>query len=142
MIQRKQSIWLLLSIISLVLSIYIPFGHHAHTAPTSTLVQTDAMTTIINFPMIILLSITIAAAGFGIFLFKNRGVQKLVCLLGALLSAGITVYEYIIASNKTENFTLSFGIALPIIALLFFVLAWSGIRADEKLLKSVDRLRD
>ena len=47
-----------------------------------------------------------------------------------------------LANNKADNYILSFGIALPVGSALLFLMAWSGINADEKLIKSIDRLRD
>jgi peptidoglycan/LPS O-acetylase OafA/YrhL len=142
MIQRKQTIWLLLAIVSMVLMAFIPFGHQATLAPTATAVTTIDLTIKYNFILIVLTAVSITAACFAIFLFKNRPLQKLLCITILLLSTTTTIYEFFTANNKAQNFVLSFGIALPIIASLLAILAWNGIYADEKLLKSVDRLRD
>jgi hypothetical protein len=142
MIQRKQTIWLLLSIIFMVFSIYIPFGHQAHAAPTESAVVTIDMKANFNFLLTIIVAVIIALAGFGIFLFKNRGLQKMICLLGFVSSIVLGIYEFILANNKADNYVLSFGIALPVGSALLFLMAWSGINADEKLIKSIYRLRD
>jgi hypothetical protein len=142
MIQRKQTIWLLLCIICMVLSIYIPFGTHSYTAPTDTMVQTNKLFANYSIISILLVAITAVAAGFAIFLYKQRGTQKLICCLGILLSIGLTAYEFLTANQITKNFVVSFGIALPAICVVLFFMAFVGIRKDEKLLKSIDRLRD
>ncbi len=142
MIQRKQTVWLLLCILCMVASIYVPFGHKSFTAPTDTMVQTTNLKANFSILSIILTALISVAAGFSIFLFKQRGMQKLVCWLGILLSGGLGAYQFLTANNQAKNMVVSFGIALPAICLVLFFMAFIGIRADEKLLKSVDRLRD
>jgi Domain of unknown function (DUF4293) len=142
MIQRKQTIWLFLAIICMVLSIYIPFGHQAHLAPTSTAVTTIDLKANYSIISILLVSISIAIAGFAIFLFKNRKLQGGLCLLGFLVAVVLGIYEFMMANDQVNNYVVSFGIALPVVASLLFIMAYLGVRADEKLVKSVDRLRD
>jgi Domain of unknown function (DUF4293) len=142
MIQRKQTIWLFLAILAMVASIYVPFGYQAHAAPTSSSVLTLDLKANYNIIITILVAIIIAIAGFSIFLFKNRKLQKGLSLLGIIISIGLSVYEFLIANDKINNYVVSFGIALPIISAILFLMAWLGINADEKLIKSVDRLRD
>jgi Domain of unknown function (DUF4293) len=142
MIQRKQTIWLFLAILAMVASIYVPFGYQAHAAPTSSSVLTLDLKANYNIIITILVAIIIAIAGFSIFLFKNRKLQKGLSLLGIIISIGLSVYEFLIANDKINNYVVSFGIALPTISAILFLLAWLGINADEKLIKSVDRLRD
>jgi ABC-type transport system involved in cytochrome c biogenesis permease subunit len=142
MIQRKQTIWLLLAIISMVATIYLPFGYQAHAAPNASSVLTISLKANYNFITIVLIAITIAIAGFSIFLFKKRNLQKGLSALGILTSIGLTVYEFFIANDKINNYVITFGIVLPIVAGILFLMAWFGINADEKLIKSVDRLRD
>jgi hypothetical protein len=142
MIQRKQTIWLFLAILAMVASIYVPFGYQAHAAPTSSSVLTLDLKANYNIIIPILVAIIIAIAGFSIFLFKNRKLQKGLSLLGIIISIGLSVYEFLIANDKINNYVVSFGIALPIISAILFLMAWLGINADEKLIKSVDRLRD
>jgi 4-hydroxybenzoate polyprenyltransferase len=141
MIQRKQTVWLLLSIVMMVLAIYLPYGYHSIQAPTATAIKTEALNAKQTIPMIFV-TIVIALAGFGIFMFKNRGLQKLLCIAGVLVALGMGVYEFFDANQIVNNKTINFGIAFPVLAAIFFLAGFNGIRADEKLLKSMDRLRD
>ena len=81
-----------------------------------------------------------------IFLFKNRPLQiKLasVALFIAGMGVGSGIYEYFtdIAADTTDAVVPDFGLALPLLILLFGVLARNYIRKDEKLVRSADRLR-
>ena len=81
-----------------------------------------------------------------IFLFRNRKLQKNLATLGVFLSLGIIALEFFIVDNykKSLNFMESswkIGAIMPILMVILFFLAYQGIRNDEKLIKSVDRLR-
>ena len=43
--------------------------------------------------------------------------------------------------DSAYNINLQFGIILPVVALIFDLLAISRIKRDEKLVKSLDRIR-
>ena len=81
-----------------------------------------------------------------IFLYKNRKTQYKLALSGAFLSAvviGLQVW-YVEAFKKSTPIvqgTYQWGGLLPIAMMIFLFLAASGIRKDEKLIKSLDRLR-
>lgn len=85
-------------------------------------------------------------AFFSIFMFKNRKRQMLLCKINALcivafyLTAGVYVYS----AQAKYNFVFEaaqFGFAFPVIALILNFLAFFKIKADEKLVKSLDRIR-
>lgn len=81
-----------------------------------------------------------------IFLYKNRKTQYKLAISGAFLSAvviGLQVW-YVEAFKKSTPIvqgTYQWGGLLPIAMMIFLFLAASGIRKDEKLIKSLDRLR-
>lgn len=124
----------------MVLAAFVPFGFKAF---SSAMVSADLMKYKANAT--ILLTINIAAvilcAAFAIFLFKKRTMQTWISLLALLLSVAVVVQEYLFLHNIIEA-AFSFGIALPILSVVFCFMACMGIRADEKLVKSVDRFRD
>jgi uncharacterized membrane protein len=81
-----------------------------------------------------------------IFLFKNRKQQLKFTNIGILLSAALVGLEFWqIGGFRQENSSLmgsyAWGAILPIILILFFIMASAGIRKDQKLIKSLDRLR-
>jgi len=81
-----------------------------------------------------------------IFMFKKRILQirlvRFTLLLSMLLIVGIFVlYPNIIVKSTEANSEFEVGAYIPIINLLFLFLANRGILKDEKLIRSVDRLR-
>jgi hypothetical protein len=81
-----------------------------------------------------------------IFLFKNRKLQFRLTILALILTIGYLFLQYItIEKFKTENAiqTGSYQVSalLPIVMSIFLILAARGIYKDEKLVKSLDRLR-
>lgn len=96
------------------------------------------------------LSIATVAAGLlpliGIFMYKDRKMQKSYCYIVIVLIIGYSFYmtETIktIAGGgevRPENFSL--GAILPSISIVLIIFAIRGINKDEKLLKSAERLR-
>ncbi len=135
MIQRIQSIWLLLagaaSIATLKLSFY---------SNNNGKVVNPELTGSTSF-LILILAVAVALTAFiAIFLYKNRKKQMQVTLLGLLLQI-VTLVMYFLQVKNYEpgNFTLTSVVSF--IIPVFFILAWLGIRKDEKLVKSMDRLR-
>jgi DMSO reductase anchor subunit len=82
-----------------------------------------------------------------IFMYKKRKLQVKLALLTALLIViyyvTAMVYMNAFLSEMDDSYTINmqFGIILPVIALIFDLLAVSGIRKDENLVKSLDRIR-
>jgi len=135
MIQRIQSIWLLLagagSLATLKLSFYS--GNKDNNL-------FEELNGTSHF-LLLILAVAVAMAAFvALFLFKNRKLQTQLSFLGLLLQLGALAL-YFIQTQKfvTGNFTLAsvVSFAIPV----FFILAITGIRKDEKLIKSMDRLR-
>ena len=80
-----------------------------------------------------------------IFLYKNRKIQIKFAIATAFLSAALIALTAWFAYSAGEKYqaVLSPGIRtfLPLIILLFSILAFLGIRKDENLVRSYDRLR-
>lgn len=80
-----------------------------------------------------------------IFLYKNRRLQiqvtvLLIILIIALIgSLGWYSFDYV--NSTGTNFVLGYKLALPILMLIFSLLAYKGIRKDEEIVRSYDRLR-
>lgn len=135
MIQRIQSIWLLLAAAAALAT--LKFSFYSGIKENNVFAELNGTA---HF-LLLILTITVAlAAAVSIFLFKKRKLQMQLCLLGLLLQIAV-VFFYINQTQKfTEgNFTISsvFTFIIPV----FFILALLGIRKDEKLIKSMNRLR-
>lgn len=82
-----------------------------------------------------------------IFLYKKRKQQIKICLITALLIVFyyVTTMVYLTTYlNKIPTeYTLSiqFGIIIPVVALILDLLAMNKIKKDEKLVRSLDRIR-
>lgn len=81
-----------------------------------------------------------------IFLYKNRTLQFRLSLLGMFLSIGFIFLEYFrVEGFKKDNLiqagSYQLGALLPIVMVIFFFMAARGIYRDQKLIKSMDRLR-
>ena len=140
MIQRRQTLWLLLATVCAFLSFRFPFvtGKEvisANTAPTD--IDVDAAS---NFFLLILTVASIAVSFITIFLFKDRKLQLKLVLLGILLSLGI-ITMYVVQYLKVLTPTLALWCILPVIVFASYLMAYRGIRSDEKLVKSLDKLR-
>jgi len=79
-----------------------------------------------------------------IFLFKNRKLQFVMNRLNIILNftlLGIFVVRSLNISGESNISEKGIGMLLPIISIVFLVLANKAIKKDEDLVKSVDRLR-
>lgn len=78
-----------------------------------------------------------------IFLFKNLRLQKTLCLIGILfILAAVSIgcgYGYCTFDGISVSW--SSLIIAPVIAVIALVMAYSRINADQKMLRSVDRIR-
>ena len=79
-----------------------------------------------------------------IFKFKNRQLQfvmgRLIILTNFII-LGILVYFTLNLSGETVVSVKGIGLLIPILSVVFVVLANKAIKKDEELVKSVDRLR-
>lgn len=79
-----------------------------------------------------------------IFMFKNRKLQFVLDRLNILLNfflLGVFVYWSLSLPGEVDISEKGIGMFLPIISIVFLVLANKAIKKDEDLVKSVDRLR-
>jgi hypothetical protein len=80
-----------------------------------------------------------------ILMYKNRKIQLLLALIGIVLSSGLILasiyYSYIICIRYNTSFSPELKTVIPILILIFNFLAYRGIRKDDRLVKSYDRLR-
>ena len=79
-----------------------------------------------------------------IFSYKNRKTQFVLGRLNIILNfilLGLFVYQSLNLSGEADVSEKGIGILLPILSIVFLVLANKAIKKDEDLVKSVDRLR-
>lgn len=143
MIQRIQSIFLVLAAAALLGLFGLPFASTAEPVAASALFA-DQKYNILDHTA---LSATFIAAAviclLSIFLFNNRKLQmrlSLLSILGAL--AGLVVAGILFSQDSAgQTAQLGLGFGLPVISILLTYLAYRNIQKDDKLVKSMDRLR-
>jgi hypothetical protein len=96
-------------------------------------------------PLTIIVILVAVLSLITIFLFKNRKLQLLFSvILTGLISVLILVsfyYSYSVISEYDATFVPGVKMALPFLQLIFSILAYRGIKKDDQLVKSYDRLR-
>ncbi|SHG60154.1 protein of unknown function [Salegentibacter echinorum] len=136
MIQRIQSVYLFIAvIISAALIFVFPLWNNAEGVPVY---AEDYLSIFIAFLASALLSLV------SIFMFKNRKLQFVLGRLNILLNfflLGVFVYWSLSLPGEMDISEKGIGMFLPIISIVFIVLANKAIKKDEDLVKSVDRLR-
>lgn len=145
MIQRKQSIWLLLAAL-LNAAVFLGANFSIETRIQNVL-QTNRYKVLQHLPSTLFILAAIVLALIAIFLFRKRPLQMKISLLALLATMAYCFINWmrikeIFANNKMIS-NYSFGLAsiTPYFAIVFILLACLGIRKDEKLVKSLDRLR-
>jgi DMSO/TMAO reductase YedYZ heme-binding membrane subunit len=141
MLQRMQSVWLLLAAICAFLTIKFSFYSGNMEMPGQP-ASFQQLTASFNIWILIVTIAMVCLAAIDIFLYKNRKLQLRLAVLGIIFSF-LNIYLYLNAIHKfIENqgshpISSIFAFAIPI----FFFLAARGIYRDQKLVKSLDRLR-
>jgi len=151
MIQRIQSLYLLLSTALLIAVLFIPFGVFQtsygaceYTAFSIAGIAGKSALPLWSLPLLTLLSSVLAF--ITIFLYKKRDLQIRLCLINSLLIAILSMAAaailYMVKSDMfLAEFKIGVGFLLPIVALLLNFMAMKAIKKDEKLVKSWDRIR-
>jgi Domain of unknown function (DUF4293) len=139
MIQRIQTIWLLLAAAAAFLTLKFSFfsGNKIELNQPAKFTYLNASSSII----LLIFTVAAAIAAFiGIFLYKNRKLQLRVVLATMVISLlNLALYYFETKKFAEGNYDLTALIALAIPVLL--IGAAKGIYKDEKLVKSLDRLR-
>ncbi len=153
MLQRIQSVYLLASLALSILPFFIPVGFLSDGITEMQLTPYGlkdsagtVMSDVQSYFFYVPLTATISFVLISIFSFKNRKAQmkwvRMTFILIALTIALIALYiKDATNMHSALNFSLGFGLFMPILALAFNRLALRAIQKDEDLIKSVDRIR-
>lgn len=100
-----------------------------------------------HYPSLLIALVITALPLVAIFMFKNRKKQRLIAFLSMVLTIGfiaLTLMRVSTANNATSAPTTGsywIGSILPVVAIVFLGMAIRAIRNDDRLVKSMDRLR-
>jgi len=131
MIQRIQTVYLLFAFCLMAVLVFIPFSATASSFMISFYTGYFAIAAFL--------------ALVTVFLFKKR--RKQIKMAYALLLVQVFAYLFFfIFDRQNRSFTelfqqVSYTFIFPFVAFIFIYLAVRGIRKDEKLVRSLDRLR-
>ncbi len=152
MIQRIQSIWLFLAaIISALLFLdwYTGYVYQADIpSGFGATVRTWRVTE--HFPTLLIAVVMTVIPLIALFMFKNRKRQRALVIVGIFSCISFITVNLMHIHNLETTLTpppvtgsgsyLPASV-LPAVVIVFLVFAISGIRKDEKLVRSADRLR-
>jgi len=139
MIQRIQSIWLLLAAAACFLTLKLPFYNGNVVQPDQSR-RFEHLTAMDNIILTILTFLTGIIILVTIFLFKDRKLQMKLTIATLVLS----IVNIVLFFGQLKRFVEgSFDLTSPIVFMVpvFLILAARGIYKDDKLIKSLNRLR-
>jgi len=136
MLQRIQTLYIVISIAAMVVLYFLlPSATNEESA---NLIQA-------NSPLMLgLLLGSLLITIFSITSFKKRQRQFVLNRLTIILNfvlLGVFVYQSLTTPGESVLSEKGVGMFMPIISIVFLVLANKAIKRDEDLVKSVDRLR-
>jgi len=157
MIQRIQSLFILIAAISYAACFFFPFWIYTSTDPLYTYEVSLFSIKCINgepqpfylgtLPIIVLVTVSTILSLVSLFSFKNRATQIKLNNFNVFISLFLifTLFYWIpsIIENKllTAISLWQIGLLFPLIAVVLLIIANIFIKKDEKLVKSSDRLR-
>ena len=136
MIQRIQTVYLLGVVL---VNGALPFWVHLWTGRDG-----EAVYAINDMSYSLLFLSSAILAFLTVFLYKSRKRQFVLNRLNLILNLillGIFVYRSLILPGENIISEKGIGMLLPVLSIVFLVLANKAIKRDEALVKSVDRLR-
>lgn len=145
MIQRKQSLWLFLA--SLAGAGVLFFDTYRGEIHTGDLVETKVLRVADHYPSLLIALVMIILPLVTIFMYRNRKRQMRMSVVAiiSVISFLTMMLSRVSGLGKlvppVTNGSYWIGAISPAIALVFLILAVAGIRKDENLVRSADRLR-
>ena len=147
MIQRIQSIFLFFAAACAFGLFALPFASTSSAVTASQIFADRLFNLQDNIGLLVLFGLAGLLAFVSIFLFKNRKTQLLVGRIAIVANIIGLVMAIVLYYNDSdtiaENVTINdeMGLYLPLGFLIFGLLAQRFITKDDKLVKSMDRLR-
>ena len=147
-IQRIQSIYLLIAVILMVVFAFVPaltFELADKTVLYGALETGRAGNLHIN-PLLITLIILISLLAFiDIFLYKNLQRQMTVCfvdiIIGLAMLVAIGIQAFVVGNREGWTVSWQWYVLLPVLSIIFLMMAHKAMSRDKKKLLDADRLR-
>ena len=139
MIQRIQTVWLFLAALFAAFTYKFPF-YTGNVVNKENVQVFEKLVASSSFLVLIFTAALIGGTIYTIFMYKNRRQQ----IWLTVAAAGLSLINIILYFSELKKFisgsmslTSVFALAIPV----FLLLAINGMWKDEKLVKSLDRLR-
>lgn len=145
MIQRKQSIWLFIAaLLSASVLFFDLYRVHTSVLGVDTVTQLGVSD---HYPSLIIVMVMSLLPLITIFMYSDRKRQLRMTLMSIVATASfitmiltrVTNLNKLLPNATSSNYWI--GAMLPILSIIFLVMAIVNIRKDDKLVKSMDRLR-
>jgi membrane-associated HD superfamily phosphohydrolase len=139
MIQRIQTVWLFLAALCAAFTYKFPF-YSGNIIGKDNIQRYEKLVASSNFLLLIFTAVLIVGTIIIIFLYKNRKQQLWLTVTAVVISI-IDIIIYFSEVKKYLSGNVSLAAVLAFAIPIFLLLAANGIWKDEKLVKSLDRLR-
>jgi hypothetical protein len=99
-----------------------------------------------TWPVFILVGVLALLPLINIFLYRKRKLQLRISVYSIILAfglIGLIYYYFVIGFRQLDDpdFAIRFPLLVPVIFIILIYLAFRGIRKDEILVRSLDRIR-
>lgn len=154
MIQRIQTVYLLLAALASLACLMMPVGSYtliSDSARVATeynlwLAFADGSHSMAPWPLFAVLVVETALTVYAIFAYHNRIAQARLCAFAALLVVGWGILYAVEAlavgcGVQGARFAPTWQAALPVAAFVLTLLARRAVLADERLVRAADRIR-
>ena len=157
MIQRKQTIFLSLSLLSFVFLLVAPFASFKLGTELTCYISIFAIQNLEGFTklnymfiiMQILVTLFMSLTGVAIFMYKKRSLQVRLCAFALLTNILVILAIFLTTTMFTNALQLPtenpinylFPTYVPLVTLLFVFAAQRAIRKDAAIIRSLNRLR-
>lgn len=149
MIQRIQTVYLLVVAILAIVVISLPVG--SFITPDSAILEMSNLSIngadgTVNYDPWALFAIQMLSAVLAlgtIFLYKKRMLQIRLCIFNIILLVGYyaTLAIFVYMLKETNNFVPAWNVCLPFVSIVLTWLAIRAIGSDEALVRSYNSLR-
>ena len=151
MIQRIQSLYLFLAAVALGLVFFFPLANLSNSQDIIIFNVTgfskfSILEKIPTWPLMVITLLSLLITIIVIGLFKKRPLQIKLIRIALMLNLGFIALTYFVYGDHLANqikmqVNYDMGSVFPLVALIFHVLAMYAINKDERLIKSIDRIR-
>lgn len=151
MIQRKQTLFLLAVVILSIVGAILPIGNIeplgmgvGDKVYSWYVLKEEGTRSFLTSPLAVVYILNAVMALANIFMYNNRKFQMKLCVYGGifmLLWYAVLGYLCFTSFSSVGTYHPAISVCIPFICIILYVMAYKGVSADEKLVRSMDRIR-